>query len=96
MISTSKAEIEQEAHNRWTLLGTTIIHRYEDLNPGDNIVLTITLSAHRQASFEAAEFIMDYLKTKAPFWKKETLREGEAKWVEARDCDEEVLKQWKP
>ena len=86
--------IEQDAHNRWPLQGTTIIHRYGDLNPGDNIVLTITLPKHRQAAFEAAEFIMDFLKTKAPFWKKETPLEGEAKWVDARDCDEDALRKW--
>ena len=86
--------IEQEAHKRWPLQGTTIIHRYGELKPGDNIVLTITLSAHRQAAFDAAAFIMDFLKTQAPFWKKETLKEGQAKWVEARDCDEGAIKRW--
>ena len=87
-------EIEQEAHKRWPLLGTTIIHRYGELKPGDNIVLTITLSAHRQAAFDAAAFIMDFLKTQAPFWKKETPMEEEAKWVDARECDEEAVKRW--
>ncbi|PLX35471.1 MAG: molybdenum cofactor biosynthesis protein MoaE, partial [Hyphomicrobiales bacterium] len=62
-------EIEQEAHERWPLDGSLIIHRYGRLEPGENIVLVLTASAHRQAAFEAAEFLMDWLKTKAPFWK---------------------------
>ena len=88
-------EIEQEAHKRWPLQGTTIIHRYGELKPGDNIVLTLTLSAHRQAAFEAAAFIMDFLKTQAPFWKKETPVKGEEKWVDAREADEKALYKWK-
>ncbi len=87
-------EINEEAHKRWPLLGTTIIHRYGDLKPGDNIVLVITLSTHRRAAFEAAEFLMDFLKTKAPFWKKEQPGNGEADWVDARDQDEDALTRW--
>ena len=89
-------EIEQEAHKRWPLQGTTIIHRYGELKPGDNIVLTLTLSAHRQAAFEAAEFIMDFLKTQAPFWKKETPVKGEEKWVDAREADKNATEKWNP
>lgn len=89
-------EIEQEAHKRWPLQGTTIIHRYGELKPGDNIVLTLTLSAHRQAAFEAAAFIMDFLKTQAPFWKKETPVKGEEKWVDAREADKNATEKWNP
>lgn len=93
----TEAELEaisKEAHSRWPLLGTTIIHRIGALNPGDNIVLVITLSAHRHAAFEAADFLMDYLKSKAPFWKKETSPTGNASWVDARDSDQKALSRW--
>jgi molybdopterin synthase catalytic subunit len=88
------SRITDEAHERWTLQGSTIIHRYGDLKPGDDIVLVITLSAHRRAAFEAAEFLMDYLKSKAPFWKKETTKNGDADWVDARDTDTAALTRW--
>ena len=71
--------ISEEAAERWPLTDSLIIHRYGELKPGDNIVLVITLSSHRQAAFEAASFLMDYLKSKAPFWKKEQSESGEAK-----------------
>ena len=87
-------EISDEAHARWPLIASTIIHRYGPLKPGENIVLVITLSSHRQAAFEAAEFLMDFLKTRATFWKKETPLSGEANWVDARDSDDEALKRW--
>ena len=82
----AEAEIErhvEEARARWPLLGVTVIHRYGRMVPGDNIVLVATASSHREAAFAAAEFLMDYLKTRAPFWKKEE-RAGGADWVEAR------------
>ena len=85
----AEAEIERhvaEAEARWPLLGVTVIHRYGRLVPGDNIVLVATASSHREAAFAAAEFLMDYLKTRAPFWKKEE-RAGGAAWVEARHAD---------
>ena len=85
--------IADEALERWPLEGCTVIHRYGELNPGDNIVLVVTASAHRQAAFEAAEFLMDFLKSKAPFWKKEAVG-GEAKWVDAKESDEDALKRW--
>ena len=88
------SEIEQQAHQRWPLLGSTIIHRYGKLEPGDNIVLVITLSSHRQAAFEAAEFLMDFLKSKAPFWKKETPVKGKANWVDAKESDTDALTRW--
>lgn len=87
--------IEQEARDRWPVLeDSLIIHRYGKLTPGERIVLVITLSSHRQAAFEANEFIMDFLKTRAPFWKKEKLEEGDSGWVEAKDKDDEALKRW--
>ncbi len=85
--------IEQQATARWPLQGSLIIHRYGTMKPGENIVLVITASAHRQAAFEAAEFLMDYLKTKAPFWKKEDGPDG-GTWVDARDSDDDALKRW--
>lgn len=85
--------IEQEAHQRWPLQASLIIHRIGRLLPGDNIVLVITASAHRQAAFEAASFLIDYLKTSAPFWKKE-IRDGKARWVEVRERDNAAMKKW--
>ncbi|WP_373235957.1 molybdenum cofactor biosynthesis protein MoaE [Cohaesibacter celericrescens] len=87
--------IEIEAQNRWpTLTDSLIIHRYGTLLPGDRIVLVVTLSSHRQTTFEAAEFMMDFLKTRAPFWKKETVQNGGSSWVEARDKDDRALARW--
>ncbi len=87
------SQICQTAEGRWPLQGITVIHRHGPLNPGDQIVLVITLSAHREAAFEAAEFIMDWLKTDAPFWKKEETTEGET-WVAAKDADTQKCKKW--
>lgn len=86
--------VEEEARKRWPLQASLIIHRYGELRPGDNIVLVVTASAHRHAAFEAASFLMDYLKSKAPFWKKEVLRDGGGHWVDARESDEEALRRW--
>lgn len=85
---------EQEAKARWPLEASLIIHRYGTLKPGENIVLVITASAHRQAAFEAAEYLMDYLKTRAPFWKKETTPNGDDQWVDARESDDKALERW--
>lgn len=85
--------IERAANERWTLQASLIIHRYGPLKPGDNIVLVITASAHRHAAFEAAAFLMDYLKTSAPFWKMEEGAEG-GDWVDARDSDDAALTRW--
>jgi molybdopterin synthase catalytic subunit len=92
----AEAEIErhaQEAMARWPLLGLTVIHRFGRIEPGQNIVLVLTASQHRQAAFEAAEFLMDYLKTSAPFWKQE---EGgkETKWIDARAHDDAAARRW--
>jgi len=85
--------IESEAFERWPLQDCLIVHRYGALVPGDKIVLVITASPHRRAAFEAAEFLMDYLKTSAPFWKRETGPDG-AHWVESRGSDDEALQRW--
>lgn len=77
------------ARARWPLIGATIIHRYGKLLVGDQIVLVLTASSHRQAAFEAAEYLMDWLKTKAPFWKKAP--DG---WVEAKSSDDEATARW--
>jgi len=81
------------AEKRWPLFGLTVIHRYGTLKPGDNIVLVVAASAHRQAAFEAASFMMDYLKTSAPFWKREERADG-ATWVEAKSEDDSAAARW--
>ncbi|MEL6338227.1 MAG: molybdopterin synthase catalytic subunit MoaE, partial [Pseudomonadota bacterium] len=86
--------IEAEAQTRWPLQATLIIHRYGSLAPGAQIVLVAAASPHRQAAFEAADFMMDYLKSKAPFWKKEDLPSG-GRWVDARDSDTAALDRWR-
>ena len=83
-----------EATKRWPLMGVTIIHRVGTLKPGERIVLVVTASSHRGAAFEACEFLMDYVKTRAPFWKRED-RGGESAWVAARASDDEAAKRWK-
>jgi molybdopterin synthase catalytic subunit len=83
----------EEAQTRWPLLGVTVIHRHGRLVPGDNIVLVVTASAHREAAFAAAEFLMDYLKTRAPFWKK-VERPAGTFWVESKSVDETAAKRW--
>ena len=85
--------IERKANERWPLAASLIVHRHGPLKPGDNIVLVITASAHRDAAFEAAAFLMDYLKTSAPFWKKEDGADG-GDWVDARDSDDAALARW--
>ena len=82
-----------EAQTRWPLQACRVIHRYGELMPGDNIVLVITMSAHRHAAFQAADFLMDFLKSRAPFWKKESTSAG-ASWVDARESDSDALKRW--
>lgn len=86
--------IAQEARKRWTLIDVVIVHRVGDLAPGDRIVLVVTAATHRKAAFEAAEFLMDYLKTRAPFWKREFRTSGEH-WVEARDGDDDAAARWR-
>jgi len=86
--------IAGEAENRWALLGCRVIHRHGTLQPGDNIVLVITASAHRTDAFKAAEFLMDFLKSEAPFWKKEQTADNNT-WVEAKKADTQALSKWK-
>ena len=94
MTEAELARVEAEANARWLLQATLILHRTGTLFPGDSIVLVVTASLHRQAAFEAAEFLMDYLKTRAPFWKKETASDGSGGWVDARDSDDAALQRW--
>ena len=90
------ARIADEAVRRWPLAGLVAIHRFGRIAPGDNIVLVIATSAHRQAAFEAASFMMDFLKSRAPFWKKEHRADGSASnWVEAKDADDKAAARWK-
>ncbi len=86
--------VEALAVERWPLQGTRIVHRIGILKPGEDIVLVVTISAHRKAAFEAAAFLMDYLKTSAPFWKKETGLDGVGSWVDAREADDDAMKRW--
>jgi molybdopterin synthase catalytic subunit len=83
-------KIEAEAHARWKLQASLVVHRVGRLAPGDNIVLVVTASSHREDAFKAAEFLMDYLKTRAPFWK----REGDT-WVAAKASDDKAAERWK-
>ena len=86
--------ILQQASKRWPLLGVRIIHRIGELYPGDQIVLVASASRHRQAAFESADFIMDFLKSRAPFWKKQTSL-SETRWIESRKSDIDALKRWR-
>jgi molybdopterin synthase catalytic subunit len=88
------AQIVEEARGRWQLTDCTVIHRYGPLEPNDQIVMVAVAGAHRGEAFAACEFIMDYLKTRAPFWKKEE-RAGGASWVAARAADDEAAGRWK-
>jgi molybdopterin synthase catalytic subunit len=92
----AEAEIARHAEtamSRWPLSGISIIHRVGRITPGENIVLVVTASKHRQAAFEAAEFLMDYLKANAPFWKRVDRPDGTS-WIEARDHDETAAARW--
>jgi molybdopterin synthase catalytic subunit len=92
----AEAEIERhvtEAIERWPLMGVTVIHRYGRIQPGENIVLVVTASSHRQAAFATAEFLMDYLKTRAPFW-KQVEKAGEKYWVDAKATDDTAAERW--
>ena len=87
--------IAAEATGRWPLLGLTVIHRNGRIRPGEPIVLVLTAAEHRQPAFEAASFLMDYLKTRAPFWKKEHRADGsQGEWVAAKDADDEAAGRW--
>jgi molybdopterin synthase catalytic subunit len=95
MAEAEVARVVEEARRRWPLAGVTVIHRHGTIAPGQNIVLVLTASTHRQAAFEAAAFLMDFLKTRAPFWKREHLKDGSTGgWVEAKDADDAAAARW--
>ena len=92
----AEAEIErhvEEAKTRWPLMGVTVIHRYGRITPGEDIMMVAVASSHREAAFAAAEFLMDYLKTRAPFW-KQVEKAGEKTWVEAKVSDDTAAERW--
>lgn len=88
-------EIEAEAHRRWPLEASRIVHRVGRMAPGENIVFVAAASPHRAAAFEACHFLIDWLKTKAPFWKSEELPDGSDRWVEARESDAAAAEKWR-
>jgi molybdopterin synthase catalytic subunit len=94
MTEKSLQEIVEQAQSKFDIYAATVIHRYGELRPCDRIVLVAVSSAHRGESFKACEFIMDYLKTQAPFWKKEQTPQG-GRWVDARDSDAQALNRWR-
>jgi molybdopterin synthase catalytic subunit len=93
MAETEISRHVEEAKSRWPLLGVTVIHRHGRIAPGENIVLVIAASSHREAAFAAAQFLMDYLKTRAPFWKQVESQSGKS-WVEAKDTDDAAAARW--
>ena len=93
MTEKALAKIVEEAKSRWDMLDCTVIHRVGEMKPTEPIVLVAVASSHRQDAFAACEFIMDYLKTQAPFWKKEVTPDGE-RWVEARESDDAAAARW--
>jgi molybdopterin synthase catalytic subunit len=93
MTETALADIRARACARWPLCGALIVHRHGILHPGEVIMMVATAARHRADAFAAAEYLMDYLKSRAPFWKKEVTRDGAA-WVAARDADEDALTRW--
>jgi molybdopterin synthase catalytic subunit len=95
MAEAEATRVAGEALGRWPLTGLTIIHRFGLIRPGERIVLVLAASAHREPAFKAAEFLMDYLKTRAPFWKREHLRAGGVgPWVDAKEADDEAAARW--
>ena len=93
MTEKALGEIAKQAVERWNLENVLVIHRYGSLKPNEPIMMVATAARHRLAAFEAAEFLMDYLKSRAPFWKKE-ITAGDATWVDAKDTDEKALDRW--
>ena len=93
MTEAALMKIATQAQVRWSLDNVLVIHRYGDLAPSDQIMMVATASRHRADAFAAADFLMDYLKSRAPFWKKEVTRDGAA-WVDAKGTDEDALKRW--
>jgi molybdopterin synthase catalytic subunit len=95
MAEAELTRIAEEAAARWPILAATILHRFGRIEPGEDIVLVVTASPHRVAALEAASFLMDYLKTRAPFWKKEHLRSAAGGWVAAKGSDDDAAERWK-
>ncbi len=93
MTNAALTKIASQAQERWSLGDVLVIHRYGRLAPGEQIMMVATSAPHRRDAFEAADFLMDFLKSRAPFWKKEITRDG-ADWVAAKDADEDALKRW--
>ena len=93
MTEKALTEIQKKAESRWSLEGVRIVHRYGKMEPNEKIVLVVVASAHRRDAFEACQFLMDYLKTSAPFWKKESSESGDY-WVDSRSSDEEAVRRW--
>ena len=96
MTEKALAAIVAEAGERWDLVGVRVVHRVGEIRPQDPIVLVAVASAHRGEAFRACEFIIDYLKTRAPFWKREQTADGGSRWVDARDSDEDAAANWAP
>ncbi len=94
MTEQAMSVIGSEAERRWSLLGCTLVHRVGRLPPGANIVLVLAAAAHRQAALDATAFLIDWLKTRAPFWKKEHFVDGNEGWVEAREADDAATARW--
>ncbi|ADZ69636.1 molybdenum cofactor biosynthesis protein MoaE [Polymorphum gilvum] len=95
MAEAEMTRIAEQACSRWPLSGLTVIHRFGEIRPGANIVLVVAASSHRRAAFEAADFLMDYLKTRAPFWKKEIAAgQSDGGWVAAKDADDADAARW--
>lgn len=94
MTEAELVRIERQAQQRFALSASVVVHRVGTLKPGDPIVLVIAAAAHRQAAFDGAAFLMDYLKSEAPFWKKETFVDGGVRWVDARASDADALARW--
>ena len=94
MTEAAMRRIAEQAQQRFDLLGITLIHRIGTLAPGENIVLVLAASPHRQAALDATSFLIDWLKTKAPFWKRETFADGTAAWVEANEIDSAAADRW--
>jgi molybdopterin synthase catalytic subunit len=94
MTERAMTTIGAEAEARWSLMGSLLIHRVGPMRPGETIVLVLAASAHRQAALEASAFLIDWLKTKAPFWKKERFADGSEAWVDARESDDAAAARW--
>jgi len=94
MTEPAMARIAATAEARWSLLGCTLLHRVGRLEPGANIVLVLAAAPHRQAALDATGFLIDWLKTRAPFWKKESFADGSEAWVDAREADEAAAARW--